>query len=136
MDGRPRARTRYVCSLRIWDVKARVLCDQHLLGEHRELHAIWSILTTEKRGYAHHPETQRWRGRLAALYARHEEQVDEMRRRGFRHLSPLDPRLATGTARQTELVDSLPAQRARLGEKDCDCLAGDQAVRRERTAAH
>jgi hypothetical protein len=25
------------------------LCDRHLLGEHHELHAIWSILTTAKR---------------------------------------------------------------------------------------
>jgi Pyrimidine dimer DNA glycosylase len=54
--------------VRIWDLDTTVLCDQHLLGEHRELHAIWSILTTGKRGYAHHPETLRWRGRLAALY--------------------------------------------------------------------
>jgi len=113
--------------VRIWDLDTAVLCDRHLLGEHRELHAIWSILTTDKWGYAHHPETLRWRGRLAALYARHEEQVQEMGRRGFRHLSPLDARLATGAKRQTELVDSLKAQRTRLSEHACGCPRGDTA---------
>jgi hypothetical protein len=36
--------------VRIWDLDPASLCDRHLLGEHRELHAIWSILTTGKRG--------------------------------------------------------------------------------------
>jgi hypothetical protein len=108
--------------LRVWDVDVRALCDRHLLGEHRELHAIWSILTTGRVGYASHPETVRWRGRLAALYTRHDEEVAEMGRRGFRHASPLDRRLATGEATQTRLVDSLEDQRTRLAGKDCGCL--------------
>ena len=107
--------------MRIWDLDPAVLCDRHLLGEHRELHAVWSVLTNGKRGYSRHPETLRWRGRLAALYARHEEEVAEMSRRGFRHASPLDPRLATGTEQQTELVDSVEAQRERLEQRDCGC---------------
>lgn len=113
--------------MRIWDVDPACLCDQHLLGEHRELHAIWSILTTGKRGYGRHPETLRWRGRLAALYRRHDEQVAEMGRRDFRHLSPLDLRLATGAAEQVEFVDSVEVQRARLGKHPCACLLGDAA---------
>jgi hypothetical protein len=107
--------------VRIWDLDAAELCDQHLLGEHRELHAIWSILTTGKRGYANHPETVRWRGRLAALYARHDEQVNEMCVRGFNHLSPLDARLATGAAVQTKSVDSIDVQRRRLATRGCGC---------------
>jgi hypothetical protein len=107
--------------VRIWDLDPAVLCDRHLLGEHRELHALWTILTTGKRGYAHHPETRRWRGRLAALYARHDAHVAEMGRRGFRHASPLDPGLATGAADQTELVDSIEAQRKRLASRACRC---------------
>jgi Pyrimidine dimer DNA glycosylase len=114
--------------MRIWDLDPGVLCDRHLLGEHRELHAVWSVLTNGRTGYANHPETVRWRGRLAALYARHEDQVAEMGRRGFRHASPLDRSLATGKARQTELVDSLDAQRARLAGKDCSCPRGRQAT--------
>src|SRR5215218_6455145 len=107
--------------MRIWDLDVRRLCDQHLLGEHRELHAIWSVLTTGKRGYANHPETLRWRGRLAALYARHEAEVAELSRRGFRHASPLDASLATGSATQTEFVDAVPVQLARLAERGCGC---------------
>ena len=107
--------------MRVWDVPPAELCDRHLLGEHRELHAIWSVLTTGKSGYARHPETLRWNGRLAALYARHEQEVAEMSARGFRHQSPLDKRLAGGARRQTEVVDSLDDQRARLAARDCGC---------------
>lgn len=109
--------------MRIWDLDPASLCDRHLLGEHRELHAIWTVLTEGKRGYARHPETLRWRGRLAALYARHDAQVAELDHRGFRHASPLDPDLASGAAVQTELVDPVEVQRERLARRACDCLA-------------
>jgi pyrimidine dimer DNA glycosylase len=114
--------------VRIWDVEPRLLCDRHLLGEHRELHAIWTILTAGKRGYANHPETRRWRGRLAALYARHEIQVAEMRRRGFSHRSPLDPQLATGDSSQPELLEPVSRQRERLARRDCGCPVKPGAV--------
>jgi hypothetical protein len=110
--------------VRIWDVPPSALCRQHLLGEHRELHALWVILTEDRRGYARHPETKRWRGKLAALYRRHEALADEMGRRGYRHGSPLDPRLATGEATQGEYVDSPEAQRALLRGKGCACVVG------------
>lgn len=113
--------------MRIWDVPPSVLCRQHLLGEHRELHALWRILTEERRGYAFHPETRRWRGKQAALYRRHEALVAEMGRRGYQHASPLDPRFATGLAIQTEFVDSPERQRAILRDKGCDCQPGDPA---------
>jgi hypothetical protein len=102
--------------VRIWDLDPALLCDRHLLGEHRELHAVWAILTTGKRGYAHHPENA-----ALARPARHDAQVSELRRRSFRHASPLDPRLATGAAEQTELVDSVEDQRERLMRRGCDC---------------
>jgi hypothetical protein len=41
--------------------------------------------------------------------------------RGFRHASPLDRRLATGEAGQTELLESVQAQRERLARHSCDC---------------
>jgi hypothetical protein len=109
--------------LRIWDVAPRELCAPHLLGEHRELHGLWNILTQDKRGYRAHPETRRWEGRLAALYARHEALVVEMQRRGYRHASPLDRRLATGDEAQTIYVDSPAAQRRILKAKGCACFA-------------
>ena len=111
-----------VLGVRIWDVEPRQLCDRHLLGEHRELHAIWSVLTNGRRGYANHPETNRWRGRLAALYARHEAEVEEMHRRGFAHHSPLESELATGEPRQPDPIDPLAVQRGRLAARGCGCL--------------
>jgi Pyrimidine dimer DNA glycosylase len=90
--------------VRIWNVPCRELDSQHLLGEHRELHGLVSILVreveqrrtgdTRRIGYVHHPETKRWRGRLGALYRRHEEEVEEMLHRGFTgHRTPLDAAL-------------------------------------------
>jgi hypothetical protein len=69
--------------LRIWDLSPKKLCRQHLLGEHRELHAIWSILTKNKKGYSKHPEVLRWKGKLKALYLRYERLVTEMGERGY-----------------------------------------------------
>ncbi len=111
--------------MRIWDLSPRLLCRQHLLGEHRELHAIWSILTNGKTGYLHHPEVKRWQGKLRALYRRHERLVREMTRRGYQHASPLDAALATGADRQETLVDSPQRQRELLRAKGCRCQVGE-----------
>jgi len=107
--------------MRIWDIAPDKMCRQHLLGEHRELHAIWSILTKNKRGYANHPETKRWRGKLKALYCRHSLLVEEMSKRGYQHHSPLSKDLATGRDVQCEVVDSLERQRQLLKDKGCGC---------------
>ncbi len=107
--------------MRIWDVPPAELCRLHLLGEHRELHAIWSILVNDKKGYRHHPEVQRWVGKLAALYGRHAMLVEEMERRGYRHRSPLDSSLATGEHEQDCYVDMPAAQRRLLRDKPCGC---------------
>ncbi len=107
--------------MRIWDVAPTTLCRSHLLGEHRELHGLWNILTRDLRGYRAHPETRRWEGKLAALLARHEELVDEMTRRGYRHASPLDPALATGSVSQDEFIDPVERQHEILRAKPCPC---------------
>lgn len=117
--------------MRIWDIDPAELCVQHLLGEHRELHGLWNILTQDRRGYRQHPETKRWEGKLAALFARHEALVAEMARRGYDHRSPLEARLATGRAEQDEYVDSPAAQRRILHDKPCTCFA-DRSARRRR----
>lgn len=109
--------------MRIWDVDPAELCRAHLLGEHRELHAIWTILTQDRRGYRSHPETLRWEGKLAALYRRHEALVAEMTGRGYGHHSPLDPALAIGAAVQDEFVDPIDAQRRILAARPCPCYA-------------
>ena len=108
--------------MRIWDISPGRLCRNHLLGEHRELHAIWSVLTQGKKGYSRHPETVRWAGKLKALYNRHEQLVSEMEERGYRHRSPLDPALATGSGRQDRLVDPVGKQIEILRSKKCSCM--------------
>jgi len=113
--------------VRIWDIPPRELCRSHLLGEHRELHGLWNVLTQDLRGYRRHPETLRWEGKLAALDRRHEALVEEMVRRGYRHSSPLERSLATGSEVQDTYVDSPERQRELLAGKPCSCprIAGD-----------
>jgi hypothetical protein len=109
--------------MRIWDVPPDELCRIHLLGEHRELHAVWTILTQNKTGYRNHPETKRWEGKLAALYLRHDLLVVEMNRRGYVHRSDLDAALATGSNTQTQFVDTINRQRQLLKAKPCTCYS-------------
>jgi Pyrimidine dimer DNA glycosylase len=75
--------------MRVWDVNPGYLNQQSLLGEHREIHAIVSILTDGMRGYARHPETRRWAKALWALKTRHDLVVSEMELRGYHHRSPV-----------------------------------------------
>jgi len=107
--------------MRIWDIEPSKLCREHLLGEHRELHAIWSILTKDKRGYSQHPETKRWKGKLAALYKRHQELALEMQKRGYNHNSDLDKSLARGGTVQKDYVNSYKEQIEILRKKKCSC---------------
>ena len=108
--------------MRIWDVPVANLCRSHLLGEHRELHAVWNIITLKKKGYATHPETKRWVGKLHALYRRHDDQVREMSRRGWRHLTPLDGALAVGGSSQDTFLSTPEEQRRVLIERGCGCF--------------
>jgi len=107
--------------MRIWDIGPEKLCRQHLLGEHRELHAIWVVLTKGKKGYSRHPEVLRWKGKLKALYLRHEKLVKEFGSRGYKHHSDLNKAAATGSRRQDELVDSYASQVRNLKGKKCSC---------------
>jgi hypothetical protein len=108
--------------VRVWDVDPALLCRQHLLGEHRELHGLWNILVHGKAGYSRHPETRRWEGKLAALFKRHQALVLEMKRRGYEHLSPLDKKFATGSAKQDTFIDPPDRQLEILRAKPCNCL--------------
>jgi hypothetical protein len=107
--------------MRIWDIPTKKLCRNHLLGEHNELHAIWSILNNRNKGFYNHPETLRWKGKLKALYLRHEQQVKEMEKREYNHKSPLDQTLATGDSIQKDFVNSVKDQNRILKNKGCDC---------------
>jgi hypothetical protein len=107
--------------MRIWDIEPSRLCRKHLLGEHRELHGLWNILTQEKKGYSRHPETLRWKGKTAALRKRHQELLREMIARGYRHCSSLDSRHAKGGTEQSDYVDAPDEQIEILRRKGCGC---------------
>lgn len=107
--------------MRIWDLDPKILCRKHLLGEHRELHALWSIISKGKKGYSKHPETLRWNGKLHALYLRHEELVKEMIKRGYKHNSPLDKREVKDSSIQQIYVHTPEEQKEILRSKKCEC---------------
>ena len=107
--------------MRIWDLEPDLLCRSHLLGEHRELHCIWTVITRGKKGYSRHPETLRWQGRLKALYLRHEKLAAEMESRGYKHKSPLEKKLATGGSVQDRFIDPPARQLKLLAGKKCEC---------------
>jgi hypothetical protein len=110
--------------MRVWDFHPKHLCRKHLLAEHRELHGLWNILTKHggKGGYSRHPETLRWVGKTKALYQRHEMLVGEFARRGYKHYSPLDKKLARGSSDQQAFVNTIKEQKTILKQKPCDCL--------------
>lgn len=74
--------------MRVWDIHPGYLFTRSLLGEHAEIHAVYSIISKKKSGYSMHPETQRWIGHLGFLVLRHDLIVKEMTLRGFNHNSP------------------------------------------------
>lgn len=72
--------------MRMWMVDPKIMCRQHLLGEHVEIHMLVGTLNKGKsiQGYLD-------RGLVEPhlMWLRHERLVLEMLRRGYRHNSPL-----------------------------------------------
>ena len=68
-------------------VDPRIMCRQHLLGEHVEIHMFIGTLCRGKtvKGYLKKGLVE-----VHSLYARHEELVEEMKRRGYSHSSDID----------------------------------------------
>lgn len=107
--------------MRVWDFSPSCLCTQHLLGEHREIHCIFTFLTTDKGGsYKKHPETLRWIGKLDALKVRHDALVKEMFNRGmYGHKSPLP---VTGDSElQDKFLITIDEQIKLIISKGCNC---------------
>lgn len=71
--------------MRMWMINPRYMCNQHLLGEHVELHMLAGVL---RKGHS-------VKGYLKGLLdpkraeARHSRLVQEMESRGMKHASPL-----------------------------------------------
>lgn len=91
--------------MRIWDVNPGYLNRQSLLGEHRELHGLVSIMVNGKQGYSQHPETRRWLGYGWALKQRHKLLVAEMSLRGYEDRSPVRTRSRMGQWPETYVDD-------------------------------
>lgn len=109
--------------MRMWMVDPKVLCKQHLLGEHNETHAIASILNKEFSidGYIRNGLIE-----PRAVKERHDILVIEMKRRGMNHDSPLNERIH---------IDHLPKEQQdfRINkEHSISILFGRCALCRER----
>lgn len=52
--------------MRVWDVNPGYLNRQSLLGEHREIHGVFVVITAGKKGYARHPGYYRQLGPLVS----------------------------------------------------------------------
>ena len=68
-------------------VNPRIMCRQHLLGEHVEIHMFIGTINSNKsiKGYL-----QKGLLEIHNLYTRHEELVEEMKRRGYNHCSEVN----------------------------------------------
>ena len=71
--------------MRMWNVDPEMLCRQHLLGEHVEMHMFGGCLDKGKSlsGYVLKGLVE-----LENLRSRHDVLVSEMKRRGYNHNSP------------------------------------------------
>lgn len=73
--------------MRMWMVNPKMLCHQHLLGEHRELHAIIGSLRIKNsiQGYINNNLVE-----VQSIIQRHDTLIKEMFVRGYKHQSPIN----------------------------------------------
>ena len=72
--------------MRMWNVDPKLLCNQHLVGEHQEIHALVGILL---KGMSVEGYLEKGLLEIHTLRQRHTNLVLEMRQRRMLHLSPL-----------------------------------------------
>jgi len=72
--------------MRMWNINPKVMCRQHLLGEHVEMHMFKGTIEKKKSisGYLKNGLVN-----IGQIKLRHDELVEEMKRRGFNHKSPM-----------------------------------------------
>jgi len=109
---------------RLWAVNPREMCDQHLVGEHAEMHQEVGTIRNHPHGEAvarGHAEKGQVATRL--IQERHDTLAAEMERRGMDHDSPMayDDDLGLGE------VDA-DANRRELRERCDDCAERMEAV--------
>lgn len=106
--------------MRMWMLPPAGMCRKHLLGEHVELHMLLGSLRRGKNiagflsGGLVDPQL---------VFARHQELVAEMTRRGFKHSSPIDEHecasLAAGYAGSATIDTAANAQDLSRRCPDC-----------------
>ena len=108
--------------MRMWLVDPRLMCSQHLLGEHVELHMLVGSLNRNKNidGFLRDGLVE-----LRSIRRRHAELVEEMIHRGFRHQSPL-PDFRSRRAGQVDAATNLKE----LARRCVDCRALIRAARK------
>lgn len=72
--------------MRMWKVRPVLLCRQHLLGEHREMHTLVGSINHGRSIQGH---IDRGQVETALIKQRHDELAAEMERRDYNHASPL-----------------------------------------------
>jgi hypothetical protein len=72
--------------MRMWMVDPKLMCRQHLLGEHVEIHMFVGHMERGRSidGYLENNCLE-----MSSMRKRHDELVVEMKRRGYNHKSPL-----------------------------------------------
>jgi len=71
--------------MRMWMVPPRLMCKQHLLGEHGEIHKHRHNFVK-----GHSIEGRRGQIEPESMQTRHDELAEEMLRRGMNHKSPYE----------------------------------------------
>lgn len=76
---------------RLWKIDPVKLCQQHLLGEHAELHQEVGTLLNHPHGEAIvRGHAEKGQVDTSLIQERHDELAVELQRRGLNHESPLD----------------------------------------------
>ena len=70
----------------MWNVDPKILCRQHLLGEHREMHALIGSL---RKGRSIKGHIEKGQVEVHNILKRHDALAKEILRRGWRHIKPL-----------------------------------------------
>jgi hypothetical protein len=111
----------------MWMVPPIIMCRQHLLGEHLELHMFASCIKAGKnlKGYLDNGCLE-----PASIVSRHKELVFEMESRGYSHKTPLDDNIVSSYEVKIDqfaslklLLERCPKCRENFGkERVCRCM--------------
>jgi hypothetical protein len=71
----------------MWMVNPRIMCREHLLGEHVEIHMFIGSIN---RGKSVKRYLEKGLLEVHSLYNRHEDLIEEMKRRGYYHNSEVN----------------------------------------------